>query len=151
MRPAGPLYVMQTKEFRILPPRPLRIGTRGSPLALWQARHVRDHLIEEHGLSDGNVELSIITTSGDRIADKPLRDFGGKGLFTKEIDEALLSGAVELAVHSMKDLPTVLPEGIIVAAVLPRATPSSAPKRRRLPSCRRAPSSAPRPCGARPR
>src|SRR5689334_22964811 len=120
MRPAGPLYVMQTKEFRILPPRPLRIGTRGSPLALWQARHVRDHLIEEHGLSDGNVELSIITTSGDRIADKPLRDFGGKGLFTKEIDEALLGGAVDLAVHSMKDLPTELPAGFAIAAVLPR-------------------------------
>jgi hydroxymethylbilane synthase len=112
---------MQTKEFRILPPRPLRIGTRGSPLALWQARHVRDRLVQEHGLNDGDVELSIITTSGDRIADKPLRDFGGKGLFTKEIDEALLSGAVDLAVHSMKDLPAVLPEGIVVAAVLPRA------------------------------
>ena len=103
-------------------PRPApSIGTRGSPLALWQARHVRALLMAAHGLSDGEIELSIITTSGDRITDKPLRDFGGKGLFTKEIDEALLSGAVDLAVHSMKDLPTVLPEGIIVAAVLPRA------------------------------
>src|SRR5581483_6406236 len=65
--------------------------------------------------------LKAITTAGDRIKDKPLREFGGKGLFTKEIDEALLSGAVDLAVHSMKDLPTVLPEGIVIAAVLPRA------------------------------
>jgi hydroxymethylbilane synthase len=104
-----------------LPAKPLLIGTRGSPLALWQARHVRARLIEEHGFPEGDVELSIITTSGDRITDKPLRDFGGKGLFTKEIDEALLSGAIDLAVHSMKDLPTVLPEGISVAAVLPRA------------------------------
>jgi hydroxymethylbilane synthase len=109
------------KELRPLSAKPLRIGTRGSPLALWQAGHVRDLLIAEHGLSDREVELSAITTTGDRIKDKPLREFGGKGLFTKEIDEALLSGAVDLAVHSMKDLPTVLPEGIVVAAMLPRA------------------------------
>jgi len=65
--------------------------------------------------------LEVITTSGDRISDKPLRDFGGKGLFTKEIDEALLAGVVDLAVHSIKDLPSRLPEGLIIAAVLPRA------------------------------
>jgi len=103
-----------------LPARPLLIGTRGSPLALWQARHVRARLIAAHGLSESEVELSAITTSGDRIKDKPLRDFGGKGLFTKEIDEALLDGRIDLAVHSMKDLPTVLPENICIAAVLPR-------------------------------
>jgi hydroxymethylbilane synthase len=100
---------------------PVLIGTRGSPLALWQARHVRDHLSEAHGLSEGDVDLSVITTSGDRIQDKPLADFGGKGLFTKEIDEALLNGAIALAVHSMKDLPTVLPDGLCISAVLPRA------------------------------
>ncbi len=100
--------------------RPLLIGTRGSPLALWQAEHVRALLIGAHGLGQDAVALSVITTSGDRIRDKPLRDFGGKGLFTKEIDEALLSGAVDLAVHSMKDLPTELPPGISIAAVLPR-------------------------------
>jgi hydroxymethylbilane synthase len=100
--------------------RPLLIGTRGSPLALWQAEHVRALLIDAHGLGQGAVALSVITTSGDRIRDKPLRDFGGKGLFTKEIDEALLDGAVDLAVHSMKDLPTELPQGISIAAVLPR-------------------------------
>jgi hydroxymethylbilane synthase len=96
------------------------IGTRGSPLALWQANHVRALLIDAHGLSRDAVALSVITTSGDRIRDKPLRDFGGKGLFTKEIDEALLRDAVDLAVHSMKDLPTDLPPGITIAAVLPR-------------------------------
>jgi hydroxymethylbilane synthase len=100
--------------------RPLLIGTRGSPLALWQAEHVRALLTDAHGLSRAAVALSVITTSGDRIRDKPLRDFGGKGLFTKEIDEALLGGAVDLAVHSMKDLPTELPQGISIAAVLPR-------------------------------
>jgi hydroxymethylbilane synthase len=100
--------------------RPLLIGTRGSPLALWQANHVRTLLIAAHRLGEDAVALEPITTSGDRITDKPLRDFGGKGLFTKEIDEALLNGAVDLAVHSMKDLPTELPPGIVIAAVLPR-------------------------------
>jgi hydroxymethylbilane synthase len=101
-------------------PRPLLIGTRGSPLALWQTRHVAALLRGAHDLAEGDVGLSVITTSGDRIT-APLRDFGGKGLFTKEIDEALLGGSVDLAVHSMKDLPTVLPEGIVIGAVLRRA------------------------------
>jgi hydroxymethylbilane synthase len=104
-----------------LPGRPLLIGTRGSPLALWQARHVWSRLLSANGLGEGDVGLSVITTSGDRIKDKPLREFGGKGLFTKEIDEALLRGDVDLAVHSMKDLPTDLPQGLTIAAVLPRA------------------------------
>jgi hydroxymethylbilane synthase len=98
----------------------LLIGTRGSPLALWQANHVRARLIDAHGLGEDAVSLEPITTSGDRIRDKPLRDFGGKGLFTKEIDEALLDKTVDIAVHSMKDLPTDLPPGITIAAVLPR-------------------------------
>ena len=101
-------------------PAPLLIGTRGSPLALWQAEHVRNLLLAAHGFDAGDVALSVITTSGDRLRDKPLREFGGKGLFTKEIDEALLAGKVDLAVHSMKDLPTELPEGIVVGAVLKR-------------------------------
>jgi hydroxymethylbilane synthase len=100
--------------------RPLLIGTRGSPLALWQARHVRALLLSAHGLVEGDVELAVITTSGDRISDRPLREFGGKGLFTKEIDEALLASRVDLAVHSMKDLPTELPSRIVIGAVLPR-------------------------------
>ena len=101
--------------------RPLLIGTRGSPLALWQARRVEALLRAAHGFAAEAVALQVITTSGDRLADKPLREFGGKGLFTKEIDEALLGGAVDLAVHSIKDLPTRLPEGLAIAAVLPRA------------------------------
>lgn len=104
-----------------MPGHPLLIGTRGSPLALWQARHVWKRLLEANGLGEGDVGLNVITTSGDRIKDKPLREFGGKGLFTKEIDEALMRGDVDLAVHSMKDLPTELPAGICVAAVLPRS------------------------------
>jgi len=104
-----------------LPARPHLIGTRGSPLALWQARHVRERLMAAHDLGEGDVDLTVITTSGDRIQDQPLRDLGGKGLFTKEIDEALLRGDVALAVHSMKDLPTTLPDGLSLAAVLPRA------------------------------
>jgi len=104
-----------------LPARPLLIGTRGSPLALWQARNVRARLTETHGLAEGDVDLSVITTSGDRIKDKPLREFGGKGLFTKEIDEALLRGDVAMAVHSMKDLETELPAELCIAAVLSRA------------------------------
>jgi hydroxymethylbilane synthase len=87
---------------------------------LWQANHVRALLIDAHGLGEDAVALEPITTSGDRIRDKPLRDFGGKGLFTKEIDEALLDKTVDIAVHSMKDLPTDLPPGITIAAVLPR-------------------------------
>jgi hydroxymethylbilane synthase len=101
--------------------RPLLIGTRGSPLALWQARHVWTRLLAANGLGEGDVGLSTITTSGERIKDKPLREFGGKGLFTKEIDEALLRGDVDLAVHSMKDLETELPAGLCIAAILPRA------------------------------
>ena len=104
-----------------MPARPLLIGTRGSPLALWQARNVRARLTETHGLAEGDVDLSVITTSGDRIKDKPLREFGGKGLFTKEIDEALLRGDVAMAVHSMKDLETELPAELCIAAVLSRA------------------------------
>ena len=77
--------------------------------------------LKAHGLGEGDVGLSVITTSGDRLKDQPLRDFGGKGLFTKEIDEALLRGDVDMAVHSMKDLETDLPAGICIAAILPRA------------------------------
>jgi hydroxymethylbilane synthase len=104
-----------------MPGRPILIGTRGSPLALWQARHVWARLLKTSGLGEADLGLSVITTSGDRIKDKPLREFGGKGLFTKEIDEALLREDVDLAVHSIKDLPTELPRGIAIAAVLPRA------------------------------
>jgi hydroxymethylbilane synthase len=100
--------------------RPRLIGTRGSPLALWQASHVRGLLLAADGLTEDAIELAAITTSGDAIQDRPLRDFGGKGLFTKEIDEALLDRRIDLAVHSMKDLPTELPPGLAIGAILRR-------------------------------
>lgn len=106
-----------------MPARPLLIGTRGSPLALWQARHVRARLTEMHGLAEGDADLAVITTSGDRIKDKPLREFGGKGLFTKEIEEALLERRVDLAVHSSKDMPTVSQPGLVLTACLEREDP----------------------------
>jgi len=102
--------------------RPLRIGTRGSQLALWQARTVAA-LIEQHG---NDVELVIIKTAGDRLQEAPLSEVGGKRLFVKEIEDALLKGDVDLAVHSAKDMPAVLPDGLELAAVLPREDPRDA-------------------------
>ncbi len=99
---------------------PLRIGTRGSPLALAQAKEVRTRLMAAHGLTESAIEIRIIKTTGDRIQDRPLAEVGGKGLFTKEIEEALLAYEIDLAVHSMKDMPTVLPDGLSIAAILPR-------------------------------
>src|SRR3954453_18388726 len=98
----------------------IRIGTRGSPLALVQAEEVRRKLLAAHRMDPEAVVLEVVRTSGDRIQDRPLADAGGKGLFTKEIEEALFSGRVDLAVHAAKDLPTWLPEGLIIAACLPR-------------------------------
>ena len=98
----------------------LRIGTRGSPLALAQAGEVRSRLAAAHGHAAERIALAIIRTTGDMIRDRPLAEAGGKGLFTKEIEEALLAGTVDLAVHSAKDMPTVLPQGLAIAAVLPR-------------------------------
>lgn len=101
----------------------LRIGTRGSPLALVQARAVRSRLAAAAGVSEDAIELIVIRTTGDTIQDRPLAEEGGKGLFTKEIEEALLDGRVDLAVHSAKDMPTVLPEGLVLAACLEREDP----------------------------
>jgi len=99
----------------------LVIGTRGSPLALAQAEETRKRLIAAHPeLDDGAIHIRVIRTSGDRIQDRTLAESGGKGLFTKEIEEALAEGSVDLAVHSMKDMPTQLPPGLIMAAYLPR-------------------------------
>ncbi|MDH3473783.1 MAG: hydroxymethylbilane synthase [Rhodospirillales bacterium] len=106
----------------------LRIGTRGSPLALAQAQEVRARLAAAHGelAGEGAVEIVVIKTSGDRIQDRALAEIGGKGLFTKEIEDALLEGAIDLAVHSMKDVPTWLPEGLEITTVLPREDPRDA-------------------------
>jgi hydroxymethylbilane synthase len=98
----------------------LRIGSRGSPLALVQAREVRSRLAAACGVDAARIEIKIIRTTGDVIQDRPLAEAGGKGLFTKEIEEALLAGAIDLAVHSTKDMPTVLPAGLVLSAFLPR-------------------------------
>jgi hydroxymethylbilane synthase len=98
----------------------LRIGTRGSPLALWQAHEVQARLATAHGVAPEAVAITVIKTSGDIIQDRPLSEVGGKGLFTKEIEQALSEGRIDLAVHSSKDMPTVLPDGLMLAACLPR-------------------------------
>src|ERR1700722_15891952 len=103
----------------------LRIGTRGSPLALAQAHEVRDRLAAAcPALSAPDaIAITVIRTTGDAITDRTLSAIGGKGLFTKEIEQALLDGTIDLAVHSMKDVPTVLPEGLIIDCFLPREDP----------------------------
>jgi hydroxymethylbilane synthase len=102
----------------------LRIGTRRSPLAVWQAEHVAGLLREKEPLL--TVELAAMSTRGDRILDAPLAHVGGKGLFVKEIEEALLRGDVDLAVHSLKDVPAQLPAGLVLHAFPPRADPRDA-------------------------
>jgi len=98
----------------------LRIGSRGSPLALAQAREVRSQIAAVCAFDAAHIEIKVIRTTGDAITDRPLLEAGGKGLFTKEIEEALLSGAIDLAVHSSKDMTAVLPPGLTLAAFLPR-------------------------------
>lgn len=98
----------------------LRIGTRGSALALAQAHETRSRLMAAHNLPEEAFEIVVITTSGDRILDRPLAEAGGKGLFTKEIEEALLNNRIDIAVHSSKDMPTQLPEGLELSAFLER-------------------------------
>src|SRR5687767_13726801 len=102
--------------------RSLRLGTRGSALALWQARAVAARL-EPLG---HRVELVIVTTSGDRLQSAPLSEAGGKRLFVKDLEDALLGGEIDLAVHSAKDLPASLPDGLTLAATLPREDPRDA-------------------------
>ena len=98
----------------------LRIGTRDSPLALFQARQVQARLVAAHGFDASAVEICPIRTTGDLVSDRPLTAIGGKGLFTKEIDQALIDAAIDVAVHSAKDMPAVLPEGLMIAGYLPR-------------------------------
>jgi hydroxymethylbilane synthase len=106
----------------------IRIATRGSPLALAQANEVRDRLAAAHpALShDDGITITTYKTTGDRLLSGPLSEVGGKGLFTKEIEEALLQDEADIAVHSMKDMPTVLPDGLIMGAYLPREDPRDA-------------------------
>jgi hydroxymethylbilane synthase len=104
----------------------LRIGSRGSPLALVQAREVQNRIAAAAGIDAAQIEIKVIRTTGDIVVDRPLADAGGKGLFTKEIEEALLAGSIDLAVHSSKDLPTVLPAGLVLAGFPPREDPRDA-------------------------
>ena len=104
----------------------IRIGTRGSRLAIIQAQEVKTRLLAKLGIAPEQIEIVTIATTGDRIKDRNLNEIGGKGLFTKEIEEALQSKAIDLAVHSMKDLPAFLPDGLRIAGVLPREDPRDA-------------------------
>ncbi len=99
---------------------PLKIGTRGSPLALAQAHETRSRLMEAHGLPEGAFTIEVIQTTGDAVQDRPLSEIGGKGLFTKEIELALMDGRIDIAVHSMKDVATELPDGLVIDCALPR-------------------------------
>lgn len=102
------------------PAKPLNIGTRGSPLALAQAHETRARLAEAFDLPLEAFSIVVIKTTGDKVLDRPLKEIGGKGLFTKEIEEDMLSGAIDIAVHSMKDMPVEQPEGLILDCYLPR-------------------------------
>ena len=102
------------------PKSPLRIGTRGSPLALAQAYETRERLSIAFGLSLDSFEIVVIKTTGDKVLNRPLKEIGGKGLFTKEIEEALLQESIDIAVHSMKDMPVQQPDGLILDTFLPR-------------------------------
>lgn len=101
-----------------------RIGTRGSKLALWQADYIKNHLLDK--FPELKIEIEIIKTTGDTLLNSPLSEIGGKGVFVKEIEEALMSGEIDIAVHSMKDVPTVLPEGLQIGAVVSRHDPRDA-------------------------
>lgn len=102
------------------PAHPFRIGTRGSPLALWQAHETRRSLMVAFDLPEAAFEIVVIKVMGDQVLDRALKEIGGKGLFTREIEEALLAGSIDIAVHSMKDMPTVQPEGLCLDCYLPR-------------------------------
>jgi hydroxymethylbilane synthase len=104
----------------------LRLGTRGSPLALAQANEVRARLAKAHRVEPEAIAIEVITTSGDKEQSRPLADIGGKGLFVKEIEQALMDERIDLAVHSAKDLPGQMPDGLVIAACLPREDPRDA-------------------------
>jgi hydroxymethylbilane synthase len=108
------------------PAAPLKIGTRGSPLALAQAYETRARLMAAFDLPEAAFEITVIKTTGDKVLDRPLKEIGGKGLFTREIEEQLLSGEIDIAVHSMKDMPVDQPAGLSLDTYLPREDPRDA-------------------------
>ncbi|MGR3755980.1 MAG: hydroxymethylbilane synthase [Tranquillimonas sp.] len=105
---------------RPTPSTPLKLGTRGSPLALAQAEETRRRLAAAWDLPHDAFRIVVIKTTGDRVLDRPLKEIGGKGLFTKEIEDALLDGSIDVAVHSMKDMPVAQPDGLVLDCYLPR-------------------------------
>ena len=111
---------MTTRTSLPSPDSPLRIGTRGSPLALAQAHETRDRLAAAFELPVSAFEVVKIKTTGDAVLDRPLKEIGGKGLFTREIEQALIDGGIDIAVHSMKDMPVEQPEGLTLDTYLPR-------------------------------
>lgn len=120
---------LQTKADTVLKPtsaKPIRIGTRGSILALTQARELRARLMAAHDLDEDCFAIDVISTAGDRIQNRALNELGGKGLFTEDIEVRLLSGELDMAVHSSKDMPTVLPEGLELSTFLAREDPTDA-------------------------
>ncbi len=116
------MQLVQLLKLRGIMKKYITIGTRGSALALWQAEWVKSAIIENH--PSLSVKIKIIKTKGDKITDVPLAKVGGKGLFVKEIEEALLNGSIDLAVHSMKDMPAEIPKGLCIAAVPERELPN---------------------------
>ena len=108
------------KPMRFTSNSPLTIGTRGSPLALAQAHETMGRLIRSTGMDEDNFRIRVIKTTGDRIQDRPLGEIGGKGLFTKEIEDAMLASEIDIAVHSMKDMPVLFPDGLVLDCYLPR-------------------------------
>ncbi|WP_127104873.1 hydroxymethylbilane synthase [Pararhodobacter zhoushanensis] len=102
------------------PAEPLKIGTRGSPLALAQAYETRARLMAGFDLPQAAFEIVVVTTTGDKVQDRPLKELGGKGLFTREIEDMMLAGDIDIAVHSMKDMPVAQPEGLMLDCYLPR-------------------------------
>ena len=120
---------LQTKADTVLKPtsaKPVRIGTRGSILALAQASELRARLMAAHDLDENCFSIDVISTAGDRIQNRALNELGGKGLFTEEIEDRLLSDDLDIAVHSSKDMPTVLPDGLELSTILPREDPTDA-------------------------
>lgn len=120
---SGQVYTHKDRFMTIdlpTPEQPLNIGTRGSPLALAQANETRDRLAKAFDLPHEAFTIVVIKTTGDKIIDRPLKEIGGKGLFTREIEEDMLSGKIDIAVHSMKDMPVLQPEGLLLDTYLPR-------------------------------
>ena len=118
--PAAGCYAFGMASELPSPASPFKIGTRGSPLALWQAHEVRRCLMAAHNLPEAAFQIVVIKVTGDQVLDRALKEIGGKGLFTREIEEALTEGAIDIAVHSMKDMPVLQPQGLVLDCYLAR-------------------------------